>query len=305
MTETTRTETAVELNKLVKRFPGVTALDKVSLSIPRHSVFALLGSNGAGKSTGLSILVNLLQPTAGEARVLGKDSRTLRAEDFKHIGYVSEERRLPHWLTAREFLDFLRPLYPDWDRDFEAKLLKTLDIPVHRNLKNMSRGEKMKMRLLSSMAYRPRLLILDEPFSGLDPVVREELSTGLLEMTGEADWTVILASHDVEETERLSDRVGLLHAGKLLLEGGVEDLMRAHQQVTVRFETPPGAPPPNGVFNWQVEGSVAGFVDPDYDAQRRRENLSAHGNVQTLEARPLSLREIFVVRAKAEKRARI
>ena len=298
------TEAAVELNELVKRFPGVTALDHVSLSIPRHSVFALLGSNGAGKSTGLSILVNLLQPTAGEARVLGKDSRTLCAEDFKRIGYVSEDRRLPPWLNAREFLDFLRPLYPDWDRDFEAKLLETLDIPVTRNLKHMSRGEKMKVRLLSNMAYRPRLLILDEPFSGLDPVVREELSTGLLELTGEADWTVILASHDVEETERLSDRVGILHAGQLLLEGGVEELMQAHQQVTVRFETPPSAPPANGIFNWQVEGSVAGFVDPDYDPQRCREKLATLGKVKTLEARPLSLREIFVVRAKAKRRER-
>lgn len=295
------TEPAVEIRELCKRFTGVTALDCMNLTIPRHSVFALLGSNGAGKSTTLSLLVNLLQPTSGAACVLGKDSRKLNAKDFQRIGYVSEDRRLPDWLTGRQFLDFLRPLYPDWDKDFEDRLIESLDLPLNRGLKSMSRGEKMKIRLLSSMAYRPRLLILDEPFSGLDPVVRDELSGALLELTGDSDWTVILASHDVEETERLSDRVGILHAGHLILDGGVEEILTSHQQVTVRFTAPPSGVL-RGVFNWQADGPMAVYIDPMFDPESCRAKLSALGTVQSMEARPLSLREIFVVHAKAKRR---
>jgi ABC-2 type transport system ATP-binding protein len=203
-------EPAVLTESLTVRYGRMEAVHSLNLLVPRRSIYALLGPNGAGKSTTLSVLVNLLRPSTGSASVLGRESTRLSPEDFARIGYVAESQELPHWMTGEEMIDFLKPFYPKWDETFERNLGLTLQLPKERKIRHMSRGEKMKLRLLLSMAYRPELLILDEPFSGLDPLVREELSAGLLELVGEGDWTVILASHDVEELERLVDlRVSL------------------------------------------------------------------------------------------------
>ncbi len=140
---------------LTKRFWGAAALDRLSLDIPEGSVFALIGANGAGKTTAIKILMNIHRATFGTAETLGVDSRNLSPREFQQIGYVSENQEMPEWMTVGYFMSYLKPFYPTWDDARAEELLRQFDLPLDRKLRNLSRGMKMKAALASSLAYRP------------------------------------------------------------------------------------------------------------------------------------------------------
>lgn len=189
----------------------------LTLKVPEGSVFAFIGPNGAGKTTTIKMLMNILEPTGGEATVLGVNSRRLGPGELAQIGYVSENQQLPDWMTVRELLAYCKPMYATWDDAFCRKLQDQFRIQLDERIRDLSRGMKIKVALLSALAYRPRLLVLDEPFSGLDPLVRDELSRAVLEMAQQAKWSVFISSHDVDEVERLADWVAFLNEGRLIL----------------------------------------------------------------------------------------
>ena len=226
----------IETTRLTRRFGATEAVHELTLAVPAGSVFALLGPNGAGKTTTLKLLMNLIEPTTGSARVLGIDSRKLGERELAQIGYVSESQQLPLWMTVRQLLDYCRPFYPTWDRALEARLLAQFALPEKRKLAQLSRGMLMKAALLSSLAYRPRLLVLDEPFSGLDPVVRDEFIRGVLEVSALGEWTVLVSSHDIDEVERLADHVAMLDAGRLRLSERTEELQARFRRVEVSVD---------------------------------------------------------------------
>lgn len=293
---------AVITNQLTRCYGRLEAVNRLNLEVPKRSIYALLGPNGAGKSTTFSILINALQPSSGKAFVLGKESSKLNARDFRRIGYVAESQEIPAWMTGKQLIDFFRPLYPNWDESFCLRLHETLDVPLNRKIKHMSRGEQMKLRLLTSMAYRPELLILDEPFSGLDPLVRDELSDGLLNLVGEGDWTVILASHDVDEVERLSDHVGFISKGKMQFSESVDSLQSRFRGVSARFADEVSNP--RLQRDWmcvETSGNELRFVDAAYDEAACRRALESCGALAGFEARPLSLREIFVATSRQQR----
>src|SRR5579883_2798717 len=151
-------------DQLTKKFPALTALDSVTLEVPEGAVFALVGPNGAGKSTAFKTLLNLQRPTAGRAEVLGVDSRRIGADQLAQIGYVSEDQKLPEWMTVGRFLAYCREFYPRWRDDEAAELVRLYELPVDRKLRHLSRGARVKAMLASSLAYRPKLILLDEPF---------------------------------------------------------------------------------------------------------------------------------------------
>ena len=202
MNPTIRTE------NLSKRFGRTVAVENVNLAVPEGSIYALVGANGAGKTTLIKLLMNILRPNAGSAQVPGIDSAKLAGSNFNRIGYVSENQELPEGMTVGGMLDYFRPFYPNWDRKLEQQLVRQFDLPLNRKLKHLSRGMKMKASFASSLAYRPSLIILDEPFSGLDPLVRNELIEGLIERASET--TIFLSSHDLAEIESFSSHVGYL-----------------------------------------------------------------------------------------------
>ncbi|MGF1453084.1 MAG: ATP-binding cassette domain-containing protein [Opitutales bacterium] len=259
----------------------------------------------AGKSTLLSILINALPPTSGSAEVLGVPSTRLGSKTLAQIGYVAESQELPTWMRGQELLRFLKPLYPGWDDAFVDRLRVTLETPLDRKLANLSRGQQMKVRLLAAMAYRPQLLILDEPFSGLDPLVREELAQGLLELVGESDWTVVLASHDVDELERLADHAGFISGGKLRFSGEMEALQARTHRVEARLQDDraafPAEPPQAGWREWHPLGPSVTFIDADFDAEATQATLAKSGPLAHFDHRSLSLREIFVSTSRHER----
>ena len=229
---------AIETQNLFHRYGRTEAVHDLTLTVPTGSIFALLGPNGAGKTTTIKVLMNLLAPTSGSARILGTDSRKLRERDRARIGYVSENQQLPLWMTVRQLLDYCRPFYPTWDRDLEKKLLTRFALPPDRKLKHLSRGMLMKASLLSSLAYRPKLLVLDEPFSGLDPLVRDEFIHGVLETSAAGEWTVLVSSHDIAEIEQLADHVAILDAGRLKLSEPTESLQSRFRRIELTLPAP-------------------------------------------------------------------
>lgn len=186
--------------QLSKRFGSTVVLDRMDMRMPEGSIYGLLGPNGAGKSTTLQkILMNIQWPTSGHAEIFGRECRRISPEDLTHIGYVAESQDMPDWMTVAEFMAYLQPFYPRWDAVRAEQLLREFDLPLDRKLRHLSRGMRTKAALTSCLAYRPRLLVMDEPFSGLDSLVRDEVIEGLLANTEGA--SVLISSHDLAEIE--------------------------------------------------------------------------------------------------------
>jgi len=223
----------VSFKNVSKFFKGKCAVSGLSMEIPEGKVTAFLGPNGAGKTTAIKMMLGLENPSEGQITVRGTDSQKLGAKDFESIGYVTESQRLPHWMTVKRYLDFCRPLYPTWDRDLEKWLLAQSILPMGSKLKTLSRGQAMKVSLLSNLAFRPKFIALDEPFSGLDPLVRDELIEGLLEFSESEGWTVLISSHDIEEIERLADQVAIIKEGILQTSESTDSLLARFRRVIV------------------------------------------------------------------------
>jgi ABC-2 type transport system ATP-binding protein len=205
--------TAIHTEDLVKKFARLEALKTLNLSVPQGAVYALVGPNGAGKTTVIKILMNIVRATSGRAEVLGLESSRIKGRQFESIGYVSENQKQPEWMSVGALLGYLRPFYPTWDRSLEDELMKQFDLPLDRKLRHLSRGMRMKAALASSLAYRPKLIVLDEPFTGLDPLVRDDLIQGLLDRAEES--TILVSSHDLGEIESFASHVGYLDEGQL------------------------------------------------------------------------------------------
>jgi ABC-2 type transport system ATP-binding protein len=292
----------IETRGLTRRFWRTEAVRDLHLSIEAGTITALLGANGAGKSTTLKMLMNLLNPTSGSAQVLGVDSRRLGEKERACIGYIAEGQSLPMWMTVRQLLDYCRPFYPTWDRNLEAALLQQFDLPVDRPLKNLSRGMVMKAALVSTLSYRPKLLLLDEPFSGLDPVVRDEFVQGLLTASSDEGWTVVVSSHDVEEVERLADNVVFLDRGRLRFSESAESLQRRFRRVEVSGAGITNAAPlPTREIGWTSTGALLHFITTAYRGDDTEVEWRGRFPDAVISTKPMTLREVFVAIEKAER----
>src|SRR4051812_11105327 len=296
----------LRIKELVKSYRRVPVLNGLDVTVPEGSVFGLVGPNGAGKTTTIKILMNILKPDAGKAAVLGVDSRRLVPDDFTRIGYVSENQELPLWMTVRYFLKFLKPFYPGWDDAYAADLVRQFELPYERKLGQLSRGMLMKTALASSLAYRPRLLVMDEPFSGLDPVVREDLIEGLLESAGET--TIFISSHDLGDIETFASHIGYLDRGRLQFSEEMTSLSARFREIEVTME-PPAVMPGNG--NWPVHWlrpnatpAVVRFVESRFDAERTTGEIrQLFREVKHIAVNPMSLRAIFIALARHASKA--
>jgi ABC-2 type transport system ATP-binding protein len=297
----------IETTGLTRTFRRLQAVTDFTLGVPQGSVFALIGPNGAGKTTFIKVLMNLLRPTAGSARVLGVDSRSLDVPHLQRIGYVSENQQLPGWMTTEQFLDYCRPFYPTWDVELEGDLKRQLDLTAQAKIRSLSRGTWMKLALLSALAFRPELVVLDEPFSGLDPLVRDELIHALLHVSQERPWTVLISSHDVEEVERLCDWVGFMKEGRLLTAEPVDSLLNRCRLVEVVSPEAGGAhmPPEPAWIPQGTSGRILRFVDTRHDAADAGHRIAAAFPAASVSVAPLSLREIFVALARSARAAEV
>ena len=291
---------AIRTESLSRRFGRTLAIDNLSLAVPEGAIYALVGANGAGKTTAIKVLMNIFRPTDGSAQVLGIDSRRLVGKAFQRIGYVSENQEMPDWMTVGALLDYYRPFYPQWDRTLEQQLVRQFDLPLNRKLKNLSRGMKMKAAFASSLSYRPSLIILDEPFSGLDPLVRDELIEGLIERAPET--TIFLSSHDLAEIESFSSHVGYLEQGRLLFSEEMSVLTGRFREVTVTLENPVPLPEnlPSTWLQPQLTDRVIHFIHRGYQDQASELELAKiFPSARDITFDPMPLRQIFLAVAKS------
>ena len=221
---------------LTKKFGKVAAVDGLKLEVAEGSIYALIGPNGAGKTTLIKMLVNILRPDSGNCFVLDKNTRKLSPEEVAQIGYVSENQEMPEWMTVGYYMSYLKPFYATWDDGLASELLHEFELPVDRKLGQLSRGMKMKAALASSLAYRPKLIILDEPFNGLDAMVRDEFIQGLLGRA--ADTTIFVSSHDLGEVESFASHVGFLNEGKLQCSEETHRLYGRFREIEVSLSCP-------------------------------------------------------------------
>jgi ABC-2 type transport system ATP-binding protein len=294
-------DAAIDVRQLQKSFGETEALAPLDLVVPRGAIFALVGHNGAGKTTLIKLLLNILQPTSGSATVLGGPSTALRGDAFTRIGYVSENQEMPDWMTVREFMDYLEPFYPAWD---EADLLAELELPGDRPLEHLSRGMRMKAALASVLAFRPSLIVMDEPFSGLDPLVRDELIETLLgRISDDAETTVLISSHDLAEIESFATHVAFLHQGRLLFAESMETLTARFREVTVTLDGDAAELPSRFPASWllpEASGAVVRFVHANADSEPLEEQVrELFPRVGDIQAEPMTLRTIFLALVKS------
>jgi ABC-2 type transport system ATP-binding protein len=290
----------IQTQNLSRSYGRTNALKGLDLAIPKHAIYALVGPNGAGKTTITKLLMNILRPTVGTAQVLGHPVANVAGEVFTHIGYVSENQELPEWMTVSYFLDYLRPFYPTWDSALEQYLLRQFDLPLDRKIKHLSRGMKMKVALASVLAYRPALIVLDEPFSGLDPLVRDELIEGLLERAPES--TILLSSHDLAEIESFATHVGYLDRGRLLFSEEMATLSDRFREVEITLNQPEPLPA-NVPVTWlqpQAVGTVIRFTHTEAaNGAAATELAQIFPNARDITLTPMTLRSIFLAIARS------
>ena len=292
----------VRTERLEKRFIGVEAVAGVTLEVPPGSIFALIGPSGAGKSTTLKLLLKLLRPSRGRAEVLGEDSRRIGPAQLRRIGYVSEEQRLPEWMRVGYFLDYCSAFYPTWDHAQARSLTEAFDLPAGRRIRELSRGMRVKLAFTAALAYRPALLLLDEPFSGLDVLVREELAESILTRTPE--MTVLLVSHDLADIESFASHIAYMDAGRVRFTQEAGELSARFRQVEITLEQPlPHLPPlPSHWLNAEHSGAAVRFTDSHFDRTRTETDIQARfPAIKAAAYEPMTLRSIFVALARAAK----
>jgi ABC-2 type transport system ATP-binding protein len=245
MNPNSRPETApvIDISRLRCTFGGTVALDDVTLAVPPGGVFGLIGENGAGKTTLIKHITGLLEAESGSVRVFGLDPVADPVAVLSRVGYLSEHRHLPEWMRVRELLRYTQAFYPRWDMAYAEELRQRFSLDPGAVCKNLSQGQRAKAGLLIAQAHRPDLLLLDEPSSGLDPVVRRDILEAIVRIAADEGRTVFFSSHLLDEIERVSDRIAMMKRGKILLSGTVEEIKRAHVRLTVRFFQPQNNPP--------------------------------------------------------------
>jgi ABC-2 type transport system ATP-binding protein len=248
-------EPVIEVRNLVRRFGHKVALNDVNLTVPSGIVMGLVGENGAGKTTIIKHLLGLLKAQSGSVRVFGLDPVTNPESVLSQIGYLSEEGDLPLWMRIHELMRYAASFYPTWDDAYAKQLLKEFSLDPNDKLSKLSKGQRSRAGLLVAMAYRPKLLLLDEPSSGLDPIVRRDILGAIIRTIADDGRTVLFSSHLLSEVERVSDQIAMVKRGRILLADTLDNVKQSHSRVTLVFEEPRTSPPDlEGSLGWTGAG---------------------------------------------------
>ena len=280
---------ALELHGLKKSYPDFT-LGPLDLTLPGGTVCGLIGENGAGKSTTMRLILQMLEPDKGSIRILGQDIRTMAACQREDVGVVLGSEGIPTCLTTPQVGKVMAGIYPNWDAAAYADYCKRFELPEKKRYADYSTGMKMKQCLAVALSHHPKLLLLDEATSGLDPVIRDELIDLLLDFVREEDHAILISSHIVSDLEKLCDTIAFLHRGRLLLcedkDALREEYALWHGTESQLEELAPAAVVSRRVTPYGAEALV------------RREGVPA-GSALT----PVSIEELFVMMVKGEKNA--
>jgi ABC-2 type transport system ATP-binding protein len=272
-------------------FGSQVVLRGLSFRVEPGQIYALLGRNGAGKTTALRILLGFLAPLRGRARIFGVESEHLRPEQRAKIGYVGEDHRLYPTMRVRDVVAFESGTRPGFRRDLVATALARCGLLEKQRVRQLSRGQRAQLCLVLAVATTPELLICDDPALGLDVVMRRELLDALIDLLAETGCSVLLSSHFLQDVERIADRVGVLHEGRLVVDATLEDLKRRVRRAS--WMPREGAAPPREAQILRAAPRRAGFELSLLDADEPLlERLRAAGELAPLA--PCSLEELVL-----------
>jgi ABC-2 type transport system ATP-binding protein len=242
-------EPALSIRNLRKSFGSKTVLGDVTLEVPRGQTFALLGRNGAGKTTLIRILLGLIPADGGVIRVLGRDPAIEPIELRRRVGYLAEDQVMYGWMTPIELCRFLEPFYPTWDMRIAQDYLDRFEVPRHGRIRQLSKGQTVKLGLAVALAHRPELAILDDPAIGLDPIARKEFNRDLIEHLQVEGRTVVYSSHLLDEVETVADSIAILHNGRIARQAPTEVLRDEVKQILLPVEAVDSVQPPAGLLD--------------------------------------------------------
>ncbi|WP_442506952.1 ABC transporter ATP-binding protein [Novipirellula sp. SH528] len=285
---------AVNVTGLCRSFRGRPALEDIDVHIPVGSVFGLVGLNGAGKTTLIRHLIGAFVAQQGTVRVLGMDPVADSQSVLRRVGYLTEEDSLPTWMRVGELVDFSRAIYDTWDDAYATKLMDLFGLSRSDKLSSLSKGLRARAGLLVAIAYRPELLILDEPSSGLDPLARRDILEAIIRTISEEGRTVLFSSHLLDEVDRVCDSVALMRASRIVETTTVDQLQARYEEIVCRSDsqTPPHI---RGVFAWQGDQSEwSGVVDRQLV---KSDALVLPAEVSLITRREITLHRWFAARA--------
>lgn len=287
------------VTNLTRRFKANKALNDVTLAVPPGCVFGLVGENGAGKSTLLKHLLGLWRAETGTVRVFGTDPVADPVSVLRRIGYLSEQPDLPRWMRVAELLRYMQPFYPRWDEQYAEQLREQFGLDPEARIKTLSKGQHARLGLIAAEAHRPDLLILDEPSSGLDPIVRRDILEAIIRTVTEEGRTVIFSSHLLDEVERVSDHLAMLHHGTLRFSAPLEEVRARHRRLSLHFERVLTAPPkvPAAI---RVDGSGQDWTIICDAGRLHAGAVAQHLGATLVEETAASLDEIFIAHAESE-----
>lgn len=282
---------AIHSQNLTKTYQSIQAVGGINLSVPRGAIYGFLGRNGAGKTTTIKMLLGLIRPTAGSAKVLGMDVRSERIAILQRTAFVSEKKTLYPSLTPSELVRFSRGFYPTWSDRTVEKYARLFEIPMRQRFEKLSNGNQTKVFLLLALSQGADLLVLDEPTTALDPVSVNQLLHVLAEDALDRGCTVFFSSHQLEEVEQIAEYAGIIDHGKLVMECRLDDIKNEFRLITAAGSSLP-AQVSSQVLTVDVEGNFCRYVVTK-DAEGFAAGLSRNGATVT-NIVPLSLREIFL-----------
>jgi ABC-2 type transport system ATP-binding protein len=294
----TSAESVVSVANLSRRFGSKTVLDDLSLYVPKGCVFGLVGENGAGKTTLIKHILGILRAETGTVRVFGLDPVECPVPVLERIGYLSEQPDVPGWMRVDELIRYTQAFYPNWDADYAEQMRRQFGLNSSARIKTLSKGQCAKVGLLIAQAHRPDLLLLDEPSSGLDPVVRRDILEAVIRTVADEGRTVFFSSHLLEEIERVSDYIAMIQRGRLVLFGSLDDIKSQHRRITLLFDSPQAASPViPGALSIAGIGREWSVVCKGVHAEIPE--IAAGLSASIVEEDVLSLDEIFVAHAAA------
>ena len=287
----------IDIQGLSRKFRKNFALKDINLQIPKGAVLGLVGENGAGKTTLIKHILGLFRAQSGSVRVFGFDPVQDPVAVLARIGYLSENRDMPQWMCIHELINYTRAFYPDWDIDYANELLNTFDLDSKQRIKDLSRGQRALTGLLMALAYKPDLLLFDEPSSGLDPVVRRDILGAIVQAITDEGRTVVFSSHLLDEVQQIADQVAMINQGEVVFSDSMSNIQKDHYCLTLRFKEPqnkrpvlPGALSCTGsALEWRFLCTGSSQDMPEKVKEQ---------NAEIIEQTTPSLEEIFVAHVK-------
>jgi len=282
---------SVHFEGVSKSYPHFT-LDDLSLELPTGTIMGLIGANGAGKSTTIRILMGLVHQDRGRVRVLGREMPRQQAAAKLDIGFVSEDMRLYGSATLAWHMSFVQSIYPQWDQAYAETLLRRFDLKPRQKIKGLSHGQRVKAALLLALARRPRLLVLDEPTTGLDPVARQEVLGELMAVLADEDRTILFSSHNTLDVEQISDQITFIDRGRIIASDNKEMFLERWRRLRLVLSPEADLPSLPGVVEVGGSGRLPVLVTNRFDPAMVSACNDAGATVQAVD--PMTLEEIFV-----------